>query len=256
MHLRVRQGICWALAVFAALTVASASPSARAETITDIGSLEPIIEMDPTAITVGNLQFYGFTYTGSQPPNPAPTALHVDTGAIISQPMGLSFSAAWQSAMSYSQDSVISYYVHVTDGTTPQQGIMTANLWFNGASLLNLDAMTSASVTETVMSLDGTTLGQLSVFADGNQPFADRPNASLTLGDCYRDLYITEDISLHSSATGLTTISAVDTTFGQCTIAPLPSTAWAGLALLSALAAPRLLRRGKLPVAANQPLQR
>ena len=239
--MRIRQGIVpIILIVFGVVGVVS--PRALSETITDIGSLEPLIAMDPSTVKVGNLEFYGFSYTGSQPPAPAPAASQIEAGAITSQPMGLSFSAAWESGMGYSQDSLISYYVHVTDDTTQGSGIMGLGLWFNGDSLLSHDGLTSASVTETVMTLDGTTIGQFSVFADGNSPFADRPRSTLNLSDCYRDLYIIEDISLHSSTTGLSVVSVVDSTYQQC-MTPLPSSAWAGLVLLSGLAAPRILRR-------------
>lgn len=245
-HLTFRAGILFALLV--GLSVVWPRWAA-ADTIADVGSLEHLMGLGVTGVNVGNVQFHGFDYIGTTAPLPAPTAAEIEAGGITAPQLGLSFSASWESGMAYNQDSLISYSLHVSD-TTPQQGIGSASLWFNGTSLLGCDGLSSASVTETIMLPDGTVLGQLSVFADNNCPFPDVRQTSLTLPGCYRDLYVTEDISLHSSQTGLSTLSVVDGTFGECTV-PLPRTAWAGLGLLatSALAMACRRRRGSSPSA-------
>ena len=221
-----------------------ASGITTSNVLADSFTLGQLIQLGRQGVVVGDKQFYGFSYVGTPAksdsnPNPAPTADQVEVVPIISPLLGLTFTASWESAAGLNQDSVIRYYVHVLDGS-PQQFIDGAGVSFNGTAPLT-GPLTNAAIMETIEALDGSVLGQFTVFDDGTGAAYNRLQNSITLPTPMRDVLVIKDIMVNSSsAGGVATISFVDNTFHQIAT-PLPRSASAGLLLLGALAAWRCL---------------
>jgi len=208
--------------------------TASAATIPNISTLQDLINAGHTGIIIGDKQFYDFSYIGSPTSgaNPAPTASQISVAQAPGSNIGLSFSYAWQSADGFDQDSVIRYSVHTLDSAA-QMFIDGVGLNFNGTAPVP-GALTNATVTETVSTLSGNVLGQLTTFDDGAGGQKDTDNSFLTVNPATRDITVTKDIQVHSTGTGngggVSTISVVDNTFHQ-----IPEPASIGLLSLGAL---------------------
>lgn len=229
----------WVLLVAAFVIAAIFSRRAAADTVISLGSLQDLINLGSTGITVGNVKYSDFTYMGSPPPgqtglagiNPAPTASHIGVGAFQGGDPGLTFTTIWESAEGFNQDSVIRYDVHVING-----GIDRVGLAFDGETPAP-GLLTNASVTETVAMLDGNAIGQTSTFNDGTGRSFDRLQSSLNLPKPMRDLFITKDVAVHTPVGlgGVATVSFVDNRYHIVAV-PLPSSAWGGLGLCGLMA--------------------
>ena len=211
-----------------------AAQTASAAPIPNISTLQDLINAGHTGIIIGDKQFYDFSYIGSPTsgPNPAPTASQISVAGAPGSNIGLSFSYAWESAEGFNQDSVIRYSVHVLDSAS-QLFIDGVGLNFNGTAPVP-GSLTNATVTETVSSLSGNVLGQLSTIDDGPGGNHDNDNAFLALNPATRDVTVTKDIQVHSTGVGngggVSTISVVDNTFHQ-----VPEPASLGLLSLGAM---------------------
>ncbi|MDB5299991.1 MAG: hypothetical protein JWO87_1654 [Phycisphaerales bacterium] len=192
--------------------------------IPGISTLQDLINAGHSGITVGDKNYYDFTYAGAplasaspSPANPAPTASQISVTQPDASIQGFRFSYNWNSTTfsGNNQDSLISYSVHVLD-TSPQNFIETVGLDFGataGGGILD-----NSTVSEKVLTLDGTgTYGTLNVkeFGPGNPNNVD--SAAFDLPGGIRDLRLTKDIAVHSSSTtfqqGFATIAYVDNTF-------------------------------------------
>jgi len=213
---------------------------ATADSVTPIGSLQDLINLGQTGVTIGNTVFYNFSYTPSPAPNPAPAASAIAVGAISDGNVGLAFSSSWLSAGGQNQLSSISYSVHQAD-SSPQLLLDASRLSFDGA-ILAAGQDTSSTVTETLKTLGGqSTIGTFDVSNNQVNPPPSSLQSSLGFGGT-RDLIVTDDISLKSGAVngGVSSTSFVDVTFTVA--APLPPALWAGPALLALLGLARLAR--------------
>ena len=214
------------------------SASAQASNI-PLGSLQDLINAGQTGVIIGDKRFYNFSL---QPPlNGAPSASQISVAGLMSPNIGLQFSASWFAIAGSTMDSVIQYCVQVLDST---QQIGAVGLSFNGTSPVPAVG-TFATVNEQVMHLDGSVIGNVSVFSDANTPFPDHLQGTLTLSPPLSAVCVSKDIQVVSSANGVATISVVDNTFPQVpTGIPLPASAWTGLLLLGLMVGGKLARRG------------
>ena len=215
-----------------------------------LGTLQDLINDGSTGVTVGDKQYYNFSYMGSV------DAVNIAVTPNPAGQLGLEFGFNWSSTAGVNQDSAIRYSVHVLDNNP----ITAVGLHFNGAAAGNSGLLTNASVTETVNDINNNEIGQISVFnAGANFSSMNRSDATLQLAAGVRDLMLTKDIAVHSSSFegGTATIGAVDNTFVQTTpgggpgpgpggsAVPLPPAAWTGLSTLALLAAGRLKRKAR-----------
>lgn len=208
-----------------------------ANTIVPIGTLSDLIAAGKDGVTVGDKQFYNFSYLGSPTvssgnPNPAPTADQIHVAAISGPEFGLSFNSSWESTGGLNQDSLIRFCVRVLD---PGQAVASIGVSFNG-TVPATGPLTNAEVVETILAPDGTYLTQGSVFNDGLGTAADQLHSTVSLANPLREFCVTKDIELHSQAgtLGLASVSLVDQTFHQIAV-PAPATAGGGGVLLAAL---------------------
>lgn len=213
------------------------SASAQASNI-PLGSLQDLINAGQTGVIVGDKRFYNFSL---QPPlNGAPSASQISVAGLMSPNIGLQFSASWFAVAGSTMDTVINYCVQVLD---PTQQIGAVGLSFNGTTPVTAPG-TFATVTEQVMHLDGSVIGNFSVFSDANTPFMDHLQNTLPLSPPLSALCVSKDIQVVSGPGGVATISVVDNTFPQVPSGiPLPASAWTGLVLLGVVAGGRALRR-------------
>jgi hypothetical protein len=178
-------------------------------------------------ITIGDKLFYDFTYLASGAaaapypnpnPNPAPPrADQIAVQSITGPNIGLMFSFGWNSSAGFNMDSLIGYKVHVLDGD-PQPLIDSIGLSFNGAAPVP-GIGTFATVTETVKSLSGATLGGFSVYSDGT---ISNLGNTFALATPQRDIQVQKDILVSSVPSnlggGTSTISFVDNTYHQTAV--------------------------------------
>lgn len=243
-----------ALAAFGVLALGSSL--ANAGVVTGLGTVQDLINAGSTGITVGDKQFYNFTYLGS--------GLTPDQITVVPAPgsdIGIEFQGNWSSANGINEDSDIRFSVHVLDPTKLITGI---GLHFDGNATNNNGLLTNASVTEAVTDLNGNAIGNLSVFNAGpNFASVNRNDALLAIAPT-RDLMVTKDILLHSFAdvtaddapaatVPTSTISLVDNTFRQTggpTAAPLPPAAWTALSMVGLGAIAPLRRKVRAVLAA------
>ena len=242
-----------ALAAFGVLALGSSM--AAAGPVTSLGTVQDLINAGATGITVGDKQFYNFSYLGS---------IAADQIHVIAAPgsdVGVEFQFNWSSSNGNNADSDIRFNVHVLD---PAKMITGLGLHFDGNVSNSSGLLNNASVTEAVTDLSGNAIGNLSVFNAG-------PNfASMNHNDAFlaltptSDLMVTKDILVHSaaavtadiapSATDATaTISLVDNTFRQTggpTSVPLPPAAWAALSTIGLGAFAPLRRKVRAILAA------
>lgn len=230
--------IVMALVGFTAMAV-SAAPISQF-------TLQDLINTGSTGITVGDKQFYDFTYapSGTIPPslsgnnvNPAPPlASQITVSSLTSPNIGLQFAFGWNSSDGYIMDSLIGYKVHVLNGT-PQQLIDQVHLDFNGA-VSAPGTGTHASVVETIRTLSGAPLGQISVYSDG---VTTKLHDTAFLSPPLRDIQVTKDIMVSSTPRSIggttSTISFVDNTYHQTEVPEPVSIAF------MALSAACILRR-------------
>ena len=218
-----------------------------------LGTLQDLINAGNTGITIGDKQFYNFSYIG--------TGVTPDQINVIRAPgsdIGLEFQFNWTSSLGSNQDSAIRYNVHVTD---PSRAILGVGLSFDGNATNTTSLLTNASVAETVTDLSGNSIGTLSVFNAGANFSSLNHNSNFLDVTPTRDLSFTKDIAVHSAAltpqtlemlsgtNPTATITLVDNTFRQNggTTVPLPSAAWATLGIL-ALGALAPIRRKVLAI--------
>ncbi|HWE96752.1 MAG TPA: PEP-CTERM sorting domain-containing protein [Tepidisphaeraceae bacterium] len=235
---------------WASLSVGALSLAPRANavpvSIPGISTLQDLINTGNAGIIIGDKQFYNFQYTGTTGTNPAPLATQITVLQPDAAIQGFRFSANWSSAGGQNQDSLISYSVHVLD-SAPLDFVGPVGLDFDGTATggppsgPGLDVST---VTEKVISLDGfTNYGTLNVidFGPGNPSDIDSTSSTPIAG--LRDIRLTKDIQVRSSATsfeaGTATITFVDNTFQQV---PEP----ASIGLLAIAAGGILARRRKI----------
>lgn len=176
-------------------------------------------------VVIGDKVFSDFSYIGAPPgaPNPAPTPSQIAVGTAPGSDIGLTFSSAWESALGLNQDSIIRYAVSVLP--TSKLMITDVGLRFNGNAPIQAPG-TFATVTETVSTLNaagngpGSTIGQVSVIADGAGSSSNRFSDHLTFAPT-SSVFVEKDIQLNSTDSGVATISFVDNTFSQV---PEPAT--------------------------------
>lgn len=221
------------LRAIAALGVLALGSSLASAGTAGLGTVQDLIDAGATGITIGDKQFYNFSYQG--------TGVAADQINVIQAPgsdIGLEFQFNWSSTGGANEDSVIRYNVHVTD---PGRTITAVGLHFDGNATNNTSLLTNANVTESVTDLDGNSLGNLSVINFGSNFAAlNRNDASLPIASL-RDLAVTKDIMVHSAAPTpqlaavadattdpTATITLVDNTFRQSgtSSVPLPPAAW------------------------------
>jgi hypothetical protein len=236
-----------AIAVLSVLAVGSSLATAGTA---GLGTVQDLIDAGATGITVGDKQFYNFSYQG--------TGVAADAINVIRAPgsdVGLEFQFNWSSTGGVNEDSVIRYNVHVTD---PGRTITAIGLHFDGNATNNTSLLTNANVTETLTDLSGNSLGSLSVINFGSTfGSLNRNDATLSLASL-RDLAVTKDIMVHSAAPTLqlaaaadavtdptATITLVDNTFKQngTSSVPLPPAAWMAVSTLGLGALAPLRRR-------------
>lgn len=220
----------FSLGVFAgAVGVSSRTASAQLAPDTN---LQQLIDTGSTGITIGDKQFFDFSYVGSPTTgtNPAPTASEISVSTAPGGNIGLEFSSSWLASDAFNEDSVISYAVKVLN---PAEAINAVALRFNGTAVVP-GAATAATVTETVSTLSGngpgTDLGTIGTFNDGTGGQPDKNTNVLIVSPAQGALYVQKDISVHAGASGsgggVSTISFVDNDFQQT---PVPEPASLGL---------------------------
>jgi hypothetical protein len=243
-----------ALAAFGVLALGSSL--ANAGVVTGLGTVQDLINAGSTGITVGDKQFYNFSYQGG--------GITPDQITVVPAPgsdIGIEFQANWSSANGNNEDSDIRFSVHVLD---PAKMITGIGLHFDGNATNNNGLLTNASVTEAVTDLNGNAIGNLSVFNAGpNFSSINHNDAFLAIAPT-RDLMVTKDILLHSFAdvtaddapaatVPTSTVSLVDNTFRQTggpTAAPLPPAAWTALTMVALGALAPLRRKVRAVLAA------
>lgn len=242
-----------ALAAFGVLALGSSM--AAAGSVPSLGTVQDLINAGATGITVGDKQFYNFSYLGSV------AADQINVIAAPGSDVGVEFQFNWSSSNGNNVDSDIRFNVHVLD---PSKMITGLGLHFDGNVSNSSGLLNNASVTEAVTDLSGNSIGNLSVFNAG-------PNfASMNHNDAFlaltptRDLMVTKDILVHSAAAltadvapaatnATATISLVDNTFRQTggpTSVPLPPAAWAALSTIGLGAFAPLRRKVRTILAA------
>ena len=223
----------------AALGVLALGSSLATAGVSGLGTLQDLINAGNNGITIGDKQFYNFSYQG--------TGVTADQINVIRAPgsdIGLEFQFSWSSTGGVNEDSVIRYNLHVTD---PGRTITAVGLHFDGNATNNTSLLTNANVTESVTDLGGNSLGNISVINFGsNFPTLNRNDATLPIASL-RDLAVTKDIMVHSAGPALqlaavadaattptATITLVDNTFKQngTSSVPLPPAAWMALSTL------------------------
>ena len=221
---------------------------------TSLGTLQDLINDGATGITVGDKQFYNFSYMGSNNDgaNVAPTPAQINVVQAPGSDLGLEFQFNWNSSNGQNLDSAIRFTVHVLDSKALITGL---GLHFDGSATGNTSLLTNASVTETAADLNNNPLGVISVFnAGSNFTSRNRNDALLDLGAGVKDLMLTKDITVHSAASetgGTATISLVDNTFRQSgntvvppgTVVPIPPAAWTGITTLGLIGAASMKRK-------------
>jgi hypothetical protein len=196
-------------AITAAMNAGAASVSAQSAPIPQGTTVQSLVDLGTTGITIGDKTFYDFSLGGS---------IAASQIAVVTAPgpdIGLQFLYNWTATNGNNQDSVILYKVHVND---PIQAITAVGLSFNGtANIGNSSGLTAATVTETISDLAGNPIGQISTI-DSGPLFAttNRDSDSLTISPTH-DLSLEKDILVHSGIGdgGTASISFVDNTFEQ-----------------------------------------
>lgn len=208
-------------------------------------TLSTLIGLSATGgVQIGNLVFSDFSYSSSPTTgaNIAPNSSQVTVSTAPGPNTGLTFSSFWQSAGQNNQDSIIRYSVTAVSGVIDQ-----VNLAFNGAAPLPDPPgppapLTRASVVETVSTLvgggAGTTLGQTSVANSTAGGATTTNNSSFTVSPARSSIYVSKDVQVNSSSTGVSTISWVDNTYHT---SPVPEPG--SLGLLGVVGAGLLARR-------------
>ena len=147
-------------------------------------------------------------------------------------------------------DLVIGYDVTVLD---PARHIKSVGLVFEGGPNGNPSGRASASVTETVYTLDGSDLvaggevrdsEMITVFNDGDGFLPDNTDATMAINPA-RGLRFTKDIIISARAnTEGAGVSVVENSVTQNgTAIPLPAAFWAAMPIFGGIAAHRKLRR-------------
>lgn len=195
-------------AIAAAMNAGAANVSAQSA-IPQGTTVQNLVDLGTTGITIGDKTFYDFSLGGSI------AASQISVAPATGPDIGLEFLYNWTANNGNNQDTVIRYNVHVND---PNQMITEVGLNFNGtANIGNASGLTAATVTETINDLAGNTIGQISTI-DGGPLFAttNRDSDSLTITPA-RDLSLVKDILVHSGIGdgGTASISFVDNTFEQ-----------------------------------------
>ena len=136
-------------------------------------------------------------------------------------------------------DVVIGYDLNVLH---PFNTINSVGLLFDGSPLDNGNGFSAASVIETVQTLDGSDLGLITVFNDGDGARVDNFDASLQV-DGARGLRFTKDILVSArDGTKGAAISIVENSVTQ-TVIPLPAAVWAAMPVIGGIFAGKKLRR-------------
>lgn len=206
--------------------------------IIGVNTVQDLVALGSTGVTIGDYTFYDFSYAHSGAGSP--TASQVDVETSPGPDMGLRFSSSfWSASNGANIDSLIRYKVHIEDGI-PQDAIDGVGLSFDGTAS-PAGTTTFATVTETVQKLDLTVLHNFSVFNDGAGPGADDNSESRAIAPPLRDLVMSKDIQvvagLAGEGGGTATIGVVDNTFHS--VVPEP----ASLALCGLAAGALLVRR-------------
>ena len=202
------------MCVLAAVGALLAGSVASAATVTLPNTLDQLIASGAT-VTVGDKTFSNFTVSGDVPAS----QIH-----IIQAPgsnVGVEFQSTWSATDGEVVDTLIKYQVHVNSANTSITGV---NLHFDGnTDAGNQSPGTNASVTETISSLQGNILGNLSVFNAGPNFSASNHNDASFAVSPTQDLLLAKDINVHSTVGEDTaTISLVDNTFTQTTTSSVP----------------------------------
>lgn len=175
-------------------------------------SLDQLVALGSTGITVGDKTFYNFNYVpvGSVAiPATGITVVPMTTPAL--EP-GLQFDSGWTVGPNQILDSQISFYV-TAPASTPIDDVI---LQFNGAARNG----GSASVVETVYANGptGTVLANLYVNADGTTTL----QQTATFAQPYTTLYIVKDISVNGGPAGGGGSAATSFVINQFSEVPIP----------------------------------
>ena len=136
-------------------------------------------------------------------------------------------------------DVVIGYDLNVLH---PTNTINSVGLLFDGMPLDDGDGRSAASVIETVQTLDGTDVGMITVFNDGEGALADNFDATLQVNGA-RGLRFMKDILVSARpGTAGAAISIVENSVTQ-TVIPLPAAVWAAMPVIGGIFAGKKLRR-------------
>lgn len=207
--------------------------------VAPVGTLDQLVADGSTGITIGDKTFYDFSVTGNV------AASQISYTPASGGNIGLDFLYNWSSTNANNLDTLISYRVHVNT-TSPQNEITGVNLNFNGTTTGTSSLATNSTVTETVSNLNGTQIGQLSVFDAGpSNSGVNRDSATLSVAPT-RDLILQKDIEVHSVVDGGTaTISTVENSFQQTapSSVPVPPALWTALSTLGLILLFPLRRR-------------
>lgn len=228
------------LLLLAIFTVIAGVQAVSGAPIAGVSDLQDLIDLGSTGVTIGDKQFYDFSYAKS-PVNSlsSPDASDISVQTAPGADIGLEFSFGWFATAGINMDSLIRYKVAVVPPSL--DAISAVNLFFNGAAPVP-GLATFATVTETVRDLGGNVLGVITTFNDGAGGFPDNNSASLPIVPPLTALQVDKDIQVVAapvaSGGGVATISFVDNTFTQV---PIPEPGM--LALGSLIGAGLLIRR-------------
>jgi len=199
----------------------------------DANAGDPTDGVPEGGVFIEGVRFYDFVYSNTGPNAPSASEVEVQQTSGPSGTFGIEFNFDWVAAAGDNMRSTIRYKV---DSPTP---LDLVGLFFDGdVPPGNEGVGTFAQVTETVRTLAGTGLGELSVFDDGTGPGVDNNVDELDLTPPQTDIELSKAIRVRAGGSGVATISVVDNYFR-----PIPEPAAFGLLAAGTMLGLRRRRR-------------